>query len=414
MAESQREASNRWSWGMKNQMSFLVKNLSYVYESGRLSVMELLNAVIQKFNDDLLDENADLLFVGLVMVLANDESAKCREKAAGLIKALLGRIGEQQKSSLMKHVHAWAEQKDKAALQRVSCQVYGLVLDVYQKEDPTAYLEVILSDTQEILKGCTVYSADLGEDSSSDEVEWQTAYQALTTLAKFLAKNSSLINQPLAALVPSSKSYVQWELITPHLLHPHTWVRTVSCRLLGTLFSTCPITVLRADSDSGDGVDSARSLLSFSGMKSLSKALCEQLKSRNLNEQLGLQIVKNLFFIGKCYCAMPGSENRTNATDHENENDESDGDEKEEEEDDQEIDNPDDGGKHREKTDGNPLPWLFSRLSYLARSAYIYRRNRQSSPVGVDHYFASISLTCSAFRKTGLSRFWLFSAGSQP
>ena len=41
--------------------------------------MELLSAVILKFEEALIVEYAELLFVALVMVVANDESAKCRE-----------------------------------------------------------------------------------------------------------------------------------------------------------------------------------------------------------------------------------------------------------------------------------------------------------------------------------------------
>jgi U3 small nucleolar RNA-associated protein 20 len=61
---------------LRNHMTFLAKNLSYVHESGRKSVMELLSAIIQKFEVTLIREYADMLFVALVMVIANDDSAK--------------------------------------------------------------------------------------------------------------------------------------------------------------------------------------------------------------------------------------------------------------------------------------------------------------------------------------------------
>lgn len=74
---------------LRKQMTFLAKNLSYVYESGRKSVMELLAAVFIKFEVSLTREYADLLFVALLMVIANDDSAKCREMVSELIKKCL-------------------------------------------------------------------------------------------------------------------------------------------------------------------------------------------------------------------------------------------------------------------------------------------------------------------------------------
>ncbi len=56
---------------LRNQMSFFAKNLTYVHESGRTSIMELLSAVILKFEEALIVEYAELLFVALVMVVAS-------------------------------------------------------------------------------------------------------------------------------------------------------------------------------------------------------------------------------------------------------------------------------------------------------------------------------------------------------
>ena len=59
---------------LRTQMAFLAKNLSYVFESGRLSVMEIVSAIVSKFDEGLIREYTELLFVSLFMVLANDES----------------------------------------------------------------------------------------------------------------------------------------------------------------------------------------------------------------------------------------------------------------------------------------------------------------------------------------------------
>lgn len=50
---------------------------------GCTSIVELLDAVITKFQSNLVREYADLLFVAFAMVVANDNSAKCREIGHG-------------------------------------------------------------------------------------------------------------------------------------------------------------------------------------------------------------------------------------------------------------------------------------------------------------------------------------------
>ena len=54
--------------------------------------MKLLSAAIAKFNDDVIAEYVEMLFVALILVIANDDAAKCRETAAQLVKALIGRL----------------------------------------------------------------------------------------------------------------------------------------------------------------------------------------------------------------------------------------------------------------------------------------------------------------------------------
>jgi U3 small nucleolar RNA-associated protein 20 len=95
---------------LRNQMAFFAKNITYVHESGRTSIMELLDAVITKFQVNLVREYADLLFVALVMVAANDDSAKCREMSAQLIKNLFTRLDEDHRNIVLSHLHSWASQ----------------------------------------------------------------------------------------------------------------------------------------------------------------------------------------------------------------------------------------------------------------------------------------------------------------
>ena len=350
---------------LRNQMAFFAKNLSYVYESGRTSILELLDAVISKFQVNLVREYADLLFVSLVMVVANDDSTKCREMAARLIKNLFMRLDEDHRNIVLSHLHSWASQSVQPQLTWVSAQVSGLIVDVAQSE-ALPYVTVILDD----LKASLQYSASLStkdedeDDSHMDvDLEWQLPYHSLTVLTKILRVFPTLANQD---------DRIEWHLVVAHLLFPHAWVRTAACRLLGLLFSASPVAPSRPDLPDDHP-------LSKPGMTNVANKLSQQLKSEHLDEVLSLQIVKNLFYLGKCFCLFPvGNEDKGFAYEPaltllENES----------------------SGEDKLKHLNNPLPWLFSKLSYQVKSGHIARRNRAACKVKI--FFANLRNVKNSF-----------------
>ncbi|KAI0753565.1 hypothetical protein C8Q80DRAFT_1342693 [Daedaleopsis nitida] len=358
---------------LKNQMTFLVKNLSYVYENGRRSVMELLSAMIAKFETKLMQEYSDLLFVGLVMVIANDESAKCREMAAELIKSLLARLETNQRNVTMSHIHSWATQRAQPQLIRVSAQLYGLVID-FLKADITPYSTSVLDDLNSVLgrSATALDSAASGEPDSADGGDiddlaqhWQTPYYALLACSKVLREKPEYTTQDGA---------VNWPSVVTLLLFPHTWVRTASCRLLGTLFAAVPASAPSYDS----------SLISRAVLEEVATKLTLQLKSEHLDEQLSLQIVKNLFYVGKYFCAIELPADATIAVEDENDDDDDDDDN----DDDVADEHPDDEDQRQHQHD--PLSRLFSRMSFQARSAMIRRRNKARSPDNWSHQPSSV------------------------
>ncbi|KAJ6576399.1 armadillo-type protein [Mycena vulgaris] len=354
---------------LRNQMTFLAKNLSYEYETGRKSVLELLGAVLAKFEEGLVREYVDLLFVALVMVIANDDSAKCREMAGQLIKTLFTRLDDERRRVILSHLHSWASQSSQPQLTRVSSQVYGLVVDVLSA-DALAYVPGILEDIDASLaRSCQQLKAveETEADSMDVDLEWQLPYHSLIALSKILRVFPSLI---------TDAEKVNWDLVVAHLLFPHAWVRTASCRLLGTLFTAVP------PAPPQDLVQS--SPVSGPGMREVATKLCTQLKSEHLDEALSLQIVKNLFYIGKCFYAVPLSTPEEIEAEKNASNGEEDA---------------------QDGKDLNPLPWLFSKLSYQIRSAHISRRNRSFSapnwsqqPLAALRWFAAMAAHMDAER----------------
>ncbi|THH26353.1 hypothetical protein EUX98_g7834 [Antrodiella citrinella] len=348
---------------LRNHMTFFAKNLSYVYESGRKSVMELLSAVLAKFNPDLLREYSDLLFVALVMAIANDDSVKCREMASEVIKNLFVRLEDTQRRVILSHVHSWAVQHSQPQLCRVSSQVYRIIIDVL-RGDIAQHSHLILDDLNATLE----VSANSLEEASLDEtadfdVEWQIPYHALVALSRLLEMSPDIITE---------EGKVHYPLIISHLLFPHAWVRTASGRLLGLLFNAVPPAAPRTDMADD-------SPFSRVGMEDVAKKLCLQLRSTNLDAPSGLQIVKNLFYIGKCFSVLEVATEEAIV-----DKDEEDGeDEGGEDEDESEDGEPEPNARH-------PLSWLFSKLSYQARAAHVARRNKSASPEDWYHSPSSV------------------------
>ncbi|KAJ3935001.1 MAG: armadillo-type protein [Lentinula lateritia] len=351
---------------LRNQMTFFTKNLSYEYESGRKSVLELLGAIVTKFQTGLIQEYSDLLFVALVMTIANDNSSKCREMAAHLINALFVRLNERKRSEMMSHLHTWCSQHTQPPLVRVTAQVYGLIVDALQNEI-ASFAPTILKNLRSSLEHSSSQLENFDDDSMAVDLEWQLPYHSLTTLAKLAKVFPELILQ--------SKD-VDWSSIANHLLFPHSWVRTASSRLLGTFFSSATI-----QTPSPSDLNAPFSPLSSSGMKTVAQKLCQQLKSEHLDDSLSLQTVKNLFFIGRCYATIPFLTDSI-------------GDIAQEED-------PDDHEVAEDNTtvsqQNHPLPWMFSKLSYQMRSALIAKRKYPSGrpnwfhqPFAVIRWFAAM------------------------
>jgi U3 small nucleolar RNA-associated protein 20 len=144
-------------------------------------------------------------------------------------------------------------------------------------------------------------------------------------------------------------------------------VRIAACRLLGLLFNSVPVTSPRTDLP-------AESPLSSLGMREVATRLTQQLKGEHLDETLSVQVIKNLFFIGRCFCLIP-IESPTTLVDGT-----------------EELETPmESGGDGRVKSVDQPLPWLFSTVSYQIRSAHIARTSRAVTKVRAFSYDVILS-----------------------
>jgi len=365
---------------LRTTMSFLAKNTAFTYESGRLSVLELLSAIVSKFEESLIGDFADLLFVSLVMVIANDDSTKSREMAAEIVKSLFLRLNSDHRQLLMSHLRSWANQQANPQLTRVAAQVYGIILDALQANATTYLSSMIEGLNMNIQRSAEQLTKE--EDEMDVDSEWQVAYHSLTVLGKIIR---------IFPDVATREQTVSWTAVVTHLLFPHSWVRMAAARVLGQLFSMLPVAEAPRDGYP------ATSPLAGLDLKEIAEKHSTQLKSPHLNSALGLQIVKNLLYIGKCFCVAKVSDPQP-AGDIESEDD----------------DRDDEEHEHEEVNGDNPLAWLFSKLSYQIRSAYIARRNRPANSVSEALYLCmDMNSRSRENRRIGTSNPPLFFASSR-
>ena len=376
---------------LQKTLAFLLRNASsYVHESGRTSILELLGAVLSKFQSGLIAEYGEMIFVSLVMVLANDDNAKCREVAAALVATLYSRFSEDDRKNIIrswlkKWVKAGIDSPDgsegtsgKRKLAYIALQVWGIVIEAAVKEEgaDVAWISEAVEDISASLQQSKVLMAKAVADREDDDMEvdghvepeWQLPYYSLTAFGKALKVQPTLAR--FDAIKKKNVVEAPWSLVTEHLLYPHSWVRTAASRTLGQLFAAYPLGSSHATNIqlvSNSPVFIADRAGAVGDLREVAAKLCDQLKSEHLGEALALQVVKNLVWIGR-YWLSRLSEGKTLANTEELDENEDDDEDAEE-------------GLETETADLSDIPWLFSKLSYQVRGALIRRRGRHGRTV---------------------------------
>lgn len=330
---------------LNKQIGFLVKNLEYDYVEGRQSVLELLHLLLSKTNGDLVQELSSMLFVPLVMMMVNDESAECREMAGALINKILERADEERTQNFVSLMRTWLEQDEQTLLRRIALQCWVMYLG--NEKATTKETAFLFKQLAQLLNS---------EDQGSEE--WELLYYSLQAFAKLCE------TAPATALATVSKS--SWASIFRCLIFPHAWVKLSAARLVGLLFADLGSTSSKTE----EGL-AALSLKSSGGLivteeqlHQVCSASLRILRFQNVTEQLVAQTARNLIFLGRCYGASNAlwtdtpTNGNTSATDIEDGADI--------EDDDDEADNASDADEASSEPK-TALSHLFSRLSAIVR-----------------------------------------------
>ncbi|KAK0522958.1 U3 snoRNP protein [Tilletia horrida] len=373
---------------LKHQMAFFAKNLSYTYESGRLSVMELLRVIFAKFDEGALQPFHELLLVALVMVMANDDSEICRTNAGELIRTIVRQQNAEARTKTITMVHSWAQQPNRPQLSCVALQLYCILLeDIADPNDPwlAKAMEIALS----IVQDCADDFGALQAEGAMQGVvlDYKLPLAGLQAVARLFKANTGLLQLKDASTT--------WPAVETLLLFSQESVRLTSGRLLGAMFAG-----VEADLPSDESGPLAPAHLVEVGKK-----LAKQLSFHPLSEDLSLQAVKNLLFVGRHLASStpsPASAPASQDADRDDDVDEEEANEDEDEDADlehgaeEEEDDEDAEQVSDQKALANPLAWLFSKLSFQARHAVFsaeqrYEDNRwHAQPSAILKWFAAM------------------------
>ncbi|PIA15580.1 hypothetical protein COEREDRAFT_16045 [Coemansia reversa NRRL 1564] len=444
---------------LTNAMSFLVQNASsYAYESGRVSALEVMGVIISRFTDELLLPNAaEPFFLGMVLTIAKDESSQCREMAAHLLSQLISRFDQPRLKRAWMLLDKWSagtadsfqltatnatnqpldagarqKQAKMRELGRAALQCYGIIIEPlggrFQKQLP-AFLDSVDSGLTVSLRTWKEAENQLNHASGASDLEkraanlhsgedphdkalvyWETAYIALNSYARLVKVT------PQRAFGAGVQSRI-WQLAARHLTHPHAWVRLASSRLIGAYFAMAePSWMLEAESDvhATSKHASAQSLeeweipnhrgnakhvlLSVANLRQIANGLVVQLNSHSLSDELGNQVVKNLYFIAKCFLtAVPEDALADDDVDSKTATAGHDADDVSNSDKDEENSNDDDAvGADGAMEDSDKLnkerclSWLINRVGSLARTEIIRGRGAVEKRTYCFRWFAAV------------------------
>ena len=259
---------------LRKQISFLVKNLQYEHESGRQSVMEVIHQLIPRMGEEELQGVLLDLFVGLLLPLVNDESATCREMASKLIESIIEHADDERLKTIRTMLRLWAKESEKPALLKASLQVYRILLQRSTKNN----------DDIDLCVDCVSDIIIRSGEGERTKAQWEVTEQA-SHLMTILVKS-------VAATMFSSDRVELWSAVGKLLMSDHIALRLTSSKLFGILFS-------KVESQEAGGLKVETLLLEVSDLVSLARQFLQQIKSAESTNEIGLQAIKNLIFIGR-------------------------------------------------------------------------------------------------------------------
>lgn len=204
---------NRWT----KQINFIIANLKYEREGGRISIMEVLHQLLTKSADEYVQELAATCFIPLVFVLANDESEKCRLLAGALVRQIFDKADEERTKKFLALLRTWLGKDDNPSVARLGLQAFGFY---FQAKEPSTKdkkdFALLVKKVGEIVETAR---------ESAESIDPELVNAALALYAILVRKF------PGKLLAPESKEF--WSDVQDLLSYPKAAVRLSCLALVG-------------------------------------------------------------------------------------------------------------------------------------------------------------------------------------
>ncbi|CEI64230.1 U3 small nucleolar RNA-associated protein 20 [Fusarium venenatum] len=338
----------RWA----KQLNFIVANLKYEREGGRLSVMEIVHLLLMKSSDDFVQEISSTCFLPLFFVLANDDSEKCRLSAAGLLREIFRKADKERTQTFLGLVRTWLAQGGNEAVLKLAFQVFGFYLESSENASKNKQdFKLVLEKINGVI-----------ENEDIREVDGELIEAALEVIRAALAV--------FPEKILASNSEEMWSNIVRCLSHQEPSVKISSIGLTSSYLAD--FAQQAGDVTVGELVEGSHGLtLDLPKVQNLVRLVLGVLATRDIDEKLGAEAVQVLAFLAP---RLP----------------EGDGEDEEEEEEDQGEEE-----KSERKTD---LEHMFRQISR------VIRREIPPRAVAITPKVAAMELLETVCRRSSLER----------
>ncbi len=201
---------------LEQHLQFFLSNMAYEHESGREASILLMEAIVRKFPQHVLNTWADKFFIFFITRIVNEGSRKLREKIVGMVLLLLARVSpETQKRFLISYcLEKWMDSSTVT-----TSAVLVIFVKLLEKKATTLDGNLL----EEFFRGSIPKVLQHMEQSSSDPI---FIHKSILFLEACYTYNPDMVG---AILTETGFFSNQSSLI----LHSHTWVRKAMARLIG-------------------------------------------------------------------------------------------------------------------------------------------------------------------------------------
>ncbi|KUI57586.1 U3 small nucleolar RNA-associated protein 20 [Cytospora mali] len=202
------QKKSRW-W---KQIEFIIANLKYPREGGRISVMEVVHLLLTKSADEFVKETAAACFFPLILVLGNDDSERCRLAAGELVKEIFRKADKERLNEFLTRMRSWAEEEDNLAVLKLGFQVFGYYFEAREPNE---------KDKKDVNLLVDKLSDVLGDESKAD---WELINTALNLVHTLVHKQPEIMF--------SNKTKELWTGVFSRMSHERPAVKLNAVKLL--------------------------------------------------------------------------------------------------------------------------------------------------------------------------------------